>query len=270
MLPNIKQSVFGPITVFLILVFLLTSVTDADARRKRRSRHNPDRTRALAIDLIKSSSEEVSFLAGLEPAMNDSLKLTYLDQNEDETIGEEGEDLKELEAEDDVIVDIETFNMLWLSYVSEGEEEEFTESGIRKADIMNEIMDWLGTKYRFGGTTRRGIDCSAFIREVFHSASDIMLPRTARTQIRVGLKIKRSELQFGDLIFFHTYSMRFASHVGIYLGDNLFAHASSRYGVTVSSLESSYYKRRFIGGRRIQANDIIRLSVFKDEEIQSH
>jgi cell wall-associated NlpC family hydrolase len=82
-------------------------------------------------------------------------------------------------------------------------------------------------------------------------------------QYEEGKTVKREDLQFGDLIFFHTLKHTYVSHVGIYLGDNLFAHASSRYGVTVSSLESTYYGSRMIGARRfsagksrISANDI--------------
>ena len=125
---------------------------------------------------------------------------------------------------------------------------------------MDAIMDWLGTPYHFGGSNNRGIDCSAFVLTIFDYSAHISLPRTAREQFTVGMKIKKSELEFGDLVFFHTYSRSFASHVGIYLGDNLFAHSSSRYGVTVSSLESTFYNKRFIGGRRLSSRDVVKLS----------
>jgi cell wall-associated NlpC family hydrolase len=74
------------------------------------------------------------------------------------------------------------------------------------------------------------------------------------------MKVNRKDLQFGDLIFFHTRRHAYVSHVGIYLGDNLFAHASSKYGVTVSSLESTYYNNRFIGAKRITARDLDKMS----------
>ncbi|MFA7626673.1 MAG: C40 family peptidase, partial [Candidatus Kapaibacterium sp.] len=175
--------------------------------------------------------------------------------------GDLGEDLGELELEDDVIVDLEEFKMMWLSFIDSNEGSPMTNAGIEKSELMYIIMDWLGTPYRFGGTTRGNIDCSAFTQKVFLQAADVMLPRVAREQVKVGDKISRKNLEFGDLVFFHTYSRRFASHVGIYLGDNLFAHASSRHGVTVSSLESSYYKRNFIGGRRLSAREIAKYSI---------
>jgi lipoprotein Spr len=126
---------------------------------------------------------------------------------------------------------------------------------------MNEIMNWVGTTYVFGGTSRSGIDCSAFTRAVYAGAGNFTLPRTAATQWNIGRPIRnRSEMKFGDLVFFHTRKEVYVSHVGIYLGDNLFAHASSRYGVTVSSLESTYYDARLIGVRRIENRDIAQLA----------
>lgn len=228
-----------------------------------KNRHyNPTATRAQALDIIRTSSEEISSLAGLEPMVNDST-IIYNDGNTE--IYDEGENLEELQREDDVTVDMGTFKMLWLSYVDEeGSDEEFTPGGVNKRNLMQTVMDWLGTPYRFGAHSRRAIDCSGFSQSIFLQACDVLLPRTAREQVRVGNVVSRKNLEFGDLIFFHTYSRKFASHVGIYLGDNLFVHASSRNGVTVSSLESTYYTNRFIGGRRIYVKDLAR-NANKDE-----
>jgi len=156
---------------------------------------------------------------------------------------------------------MEEFTNLWMSYLDEEVESQYTNYGIKKADIMEKIMERLGTPYRFGGTSEGALDCSAFTQRIFLEAADVQLPRVAREQVNVGKKIKKSDLQFGDLIFFLTYSKKFASHVGIYLGDNLFAHASSRYGVTVSSLESSYYKKNYFGARRLTPKEIEVMSV---------
>jgi len=258
-------------SIFLIifsLIFLFMSVTDTEAarRRKKKRSYNPNKTREQAINIIRSTSEEISELAGLDPNVSDSVSSSLNNlMNEDGEIlttdGDLGENIAELELEDDVAVDLEEFKMLWLSFIDSNEGSAVTSSGIAKTDLMYVIMDWLGTPYRFGGTTRGNIDCSGFTQNIFLAASDIMLPRVAREQINVGENIKMKNLEFGDLIFFHTYSRKFASHVGIYLGDHLFAHASSRYGVTVSSLESSYYKKHFIGGRRIGARDIAKYSI---------
>jgi len=168
--------------------------------------------------------------------------------------GDIGEDIAELEAEDDIQVNVDDFRAIW-ALAFGADESLYTSFGTSKEALMGVIMEWLGTPYRFAGTTRKAIDCSAWTRAVFFQTDSIVIPRTAREQVHLGKRVSRDKLEFGDLVFFHTYSRRFASHVGIYLGDNLFAHASSRAGVTVSSLNSAYYAKRFIGGRRFTETD---------------
>ena len=108
----------------------------------------------------------------------------------------------------------------------------------------------LNIPYRFGGNTLVGIDCSAYVKKVY-SLVGVSLPRSAREQFAEGKPVDNSELSMGDLVFFKTYAA-FPSHVGIYLGDNLFIHASSRSKkVTIDSLETPYYIKRFIGAKRL-------------------
>jgi cell wall-associated NlpC family hydrolase len=96
---------------------------------------------------------------------------------------------------------------------------------------------------------------------IFESTSKVTLPRSAAQQSSVGKTVsKRSELQFGDLVFFNTRRRVAVGHVGIYLGDDLFAHSSSRYGVTISSLKSTYYGKRLIGARRLTEADMAQLT----------
>lgn len=224
------------------------------ARVAVRRAPQPTQGKRLALDMIRSNSEEVARLAGIEPnadlAENDNVvagkKITNLPT--------EGENLEELELEDDVQVDMESFQQLFMAYIGDEEDGDiFTSGGLSKKDIMDQVMDWLGTNYVFGGTSRSGIDCSAFTQTVFKNGAKVNLPRTAAMQYEEGKTIKRENLEFGDLVFFHTLTHTYVSHVGIYLGDNLFAHASSRNGVTVSSLESAYYGSRMIGARRFSA-----------------
>ncbi|GAB5045954.1 C40 family peptidase [Thermodesulfovibrio sp. TK110] len=112
----------------------------------------------------------------------------------------------------------------------------------------------LHLPYRFGGNSFSGLDCSFFVKKVY-SMVGIELPRSAREQFTVGVPVKKDELQPGDLVFFRTYA-KFPSHVGIYLGDNLFIHASTRSKkVTIDSLEAPYYLSRFIGAKRILGID---------------
>lgn len=163
-------------------------------------------------------------------------------------------------------LDDSQLQQLWTAYITEGEVPQYTEAGIEKRSIADAFMYWMGTPYRFGGISEKGIDCSAFVREVFRSAGFMELPRTAREQYKVGEVIEREDLEFGDLIFFKTSSYARITHVGIYLSDDLFVHASSRQGVTVSSLNSSYYSRRFRGGRRITVNDLDDLTIVESME----
>ncbi|MGA7827714.1 MAG: NlpC/P60 family protein [Geobacteraceae bacterium] len=115
--------------------------------------------------------------------------------------------------------------------------------------LKKSAYSFLGTRYRFGGTTRNGIDCSSFVQHVFR-ALDIQLPRTAREQFRTGEPVTSCDLQKGDLLFFRTYAP-FPSHVGIYLGNNKMIHASSSFHkVVISSMNTPYFKSRFIGAKR--------------------
>lgn len=108
----------------------------------------------------------------------------------------------------------------------------------------------LNIPYRFGGNSVFGIDCSAYVKRVY-SLIGVDLPRSAREQFHEGKSVDGEELSIGDLVFFKTYAS-FPSHVGIYLGNNLFIHASSRSKkVTIDSLDTPYYLKRFIGAKRL-------------------
>ena len=108
----------------------------------------------------------------------------------------------------------------------------------------------LNIPYRFGGNSFFGIDCSAYVKKVY-SLIGINLPRSAREQFQEGTPVSPEELSIGDLVFFKTYAS-FPSHVGIYLGNNLFIHASSKgKKVTINSLDTPYYLKRFIGAKRL-------------------
>jgi lipoprotein Spr len=117
-------------------------------------------------------------------------------------------------------------------------------------NLLPHIDEWYGTRYRYGGTTKAGIDCSAFVQAVYTSAFALTLPRTAREQYRHSRIISATEMQTGDLVFFNTTGG--ISHVGIYLMNNKFVHASASYGVTISDMFDPYYLKRFIGIGRIE------------------
>ncbi len=243
-------------------------------KRSRRSKCSPAARAAgkrQAIDLIRTQSPELCRLTGIRMAPGDSIiNTTEILQNDGElTEGltgdnlpyEEGEIIAELEQEDDVTPDLEAFRSLWLTMIDEKDGGAASEGALPKQKLADLVMEWLGTRYHFGGMARTGIDCSAFTQMLFSSALNVTLPRTSVAQATLGKSVgRRSDLQFGDLVFFRTRSRRGISHVGMYLGDNLFAHSSSRYGVTISSLESTYYSKRLVAARRIGDEDIARLA----------
>lgn len=115
--------------------------------------------------------------------------------------------------------------------------------------LYNFIEDWWGTRYRYGGTTKTGVDCSAFTGALNREVFGINLPRTARDQYAACDKIDREDLREGDLVFFNTRGG--ISHVGVYLGNNYFVHSSVHSGVTISSLDETYYSKKYIGGGRL-------------------
>jgi cell wall-associated NlpC family hydrolase len=121
---------------------------------------------------------------------------------------------------------------------------------LNRDHLLLEIVSLLGVPYEYGGSDMSGIDCSAFTEKVYGTALHVPLPRSTVDQFREGADVARERLRFGDLVFFNTTGET-PSHVGIYIEDDLFAHASVTYGVTISSLENSYYRDRFVGARRI-------------------
>lgn len=128
--------------------------------------------------------------------------------------------------------------------------------------LLRGVDEWYGTRYRMGGTTKNGVDCSAFVGAVYATVYSLTLPRTARDQYKSSRRISITELQEGDLLFFNTIGG--ISHVGIYLQNNKFIHATSSKGVMVSDLFEKYYLQRYIGAGRIdnkQASAVISASV---------
>lgn len=118
-----------------------------------------------------------------------------------------------------------------------------------QSKLLDVYSDWKGTPYKLGGNSKKAIDCSAFMQRTFDEGFGKQLPRTTMEQYAVGKKIDRNALQTGDLVFFKTGTNTW--HVGVYLSDNQFMHASVTYGVSVTDLTNPYWKRRYIGARRI-------------------
>lgn len=123
---------------------------------------------------------------------------------------------------------------------------------LKNVALLGFIDDWFGTRYRFGGTSKKGVDCSALTGSLLMAVYGFALPRTAREQYKATEHIKKEDLREGDLVFFNTTGG--VSHVGLYLENDYFLHASSSQGVTISSLSSDYFSKRFICGGRVEKN----------------
>ncbi len=141
---------------------------------------------------------------------------------------------------------IENFSPLQFKYAMLMDVEAET---VTNTPLFNFIDDWYGTHYRMGGTTKKGIDCSAFSGTLLSSVYSLSVPRTAREQYNICEHIKKEDLMAGDLVFFNTTGG--VSHVGVYLDNNHFVHSCSSQGVMISSLDDSYFSKRFIGGGRV-------------------
>jgi len=119
------------------------------------------------------------------------------------------------------------------------------------SEVVLQALALLGTPYRWGGQSPGGFDCSGLVSHVVQQAIGVALPRSAAAMSRIGDAIERSALRAGDLLFFIT-RQREVSHVGIYVGEGRFVHATRTGGdVRVSALEEGYWSARFVGARRI-------------------
>ena len=127
-----------------------------------------------------------------------------------------------------------------------------TNSQTNKTILNDELYDfytqWEGVKYQLGGESKDGIDCSAFIKKAFEEKFSLEMPRTTTLQSQVGREINKDELDVGDLVFFKT---RNSQHVGIYMEDGKFIHASTKSGVTISELDNPYFSKNYWKAQRI-------------------
>lgn len=118
-----------------------------------------------------------------------------------------------------------------------------------KEVLYSHYSEWQGVRYRYGGLSRNGIDCSGFVHLTFKSKLGLHLPRTTRMQSRLGKEVGKNDLKAGDLVFFKTGPG--SKHVGIYLEKNKFLHASQKQGITISRLDHVYWKSNYWKSVRI-------------------
>ena len=116
--------------------------------------------------------------------------------------------------------------------------------------MLEFIEEWYGTPYRYGGMTKKGVDCSAFVNFLMSAVYGLAIPRNSKEQYSAAKKIKKKQLGEGDLVFFNTRGG--ISHVGVYLGNNKFVHASTSSGVIISDIDEDYFARRYVGSGRVR------------------
>ena len=121
-----------------------------------------------------------------------------------------------------------------------------------KAKLEKQYLLYKGIPYKYGGTDKRGFDCSGFTRTVYKNAFSIQLPRTTKTIAKIGRKISKRKLKPGDLVFFRP-SRRYR-HVGVFIGSNTFIHSSTSKGIIKSNLDNPYWKKKFRFAKRILKN----------------
>jgi len=112
-----------------------------------------------------------------------------------------------------------------------------------------EYQRWQGTRHRMGGSSPSGVDCSGFVKAVYKNIFKMDLPRTTKAQATLGRSVKKTDLQAGDLVFFKPPS--YPRHVGIYLSNSEFVHASKTKGVTISRMDPYYWDKYYWTARRL-------------------
>jgi len=143
--------------------------------------------------------------------------------------------------------DIERINALQFKY---GILMDKPVESVTDTKLLNFLDEWYGIPYRYGGGSKMGIDCSAFTSLFLKEVYNVQLPRTARAQYDKGRRVGQDELEQGDLVFFNTTGR--ITHVGVYLGRNKFAHASTSNGVMISDLDENYFEKRYAGAKRFR------------------
>jgi cell wall-associated NlpC family hydrolase len=144
--------------------------------------------------------------------------------------------------------------------ISNEKREDLDGSKTIKEKMYLQYQQWKDTKYARGGLSKKGIDCSGLVYVTYLEKLGIELPRSTKLQSQIGKEIKRSELRSGDLVFFKI-SVK-VRHVGIYIENGKFLHASTKEGVTISSLSDYYWKNKYWHSRRVDIESSLSFNVF--------
>ena len=219
------RSVSSNIFLFLFTLFIIYSCSSSNTIRFGKKTPDEDKDKSS----VRFTSEDDSMIVDLNLDLKDPSELP---------LEEPDVDVSTLLTTND---NNYTFDVPGFDYTTMREK------------MLMEIIKYLGTPYKYGGNTKAGMDCSAFTQIIFKDVFNLSLERSARLQYTQGSVIEKGEeLKVGDLVFFNTRKRVKPGHVGIYIGDNLFAHASTKKGVTITALDYDYYSRVYMGARRFE------------------
>ena len=138
----------------------------------------------------------------------------------------------------------------WAPFWKKPSEPSFADLSELEKKLYDEFRRWQGTPYSHGGNDAKGIDCSGFVIKIYEKLFGILLPRDTIQQAAMGISVSEDRLRAGDLLFFSQYSKKI-NHVGIYLKDGKFIHASTSKGVMLSRLDLAYWQNAYRTARRI-------------------
>lgn len=155
-------------------------------------------------------------------------------------------------TEKDVVKDKEVLDPDTLRFEYHAQKTGLPVDTASKLELYYQMYEWLGTRYRFGGETKKGVDCSGFTGIMYEKVYKRVLPRDSRSMFKMTNPIARTEMKEGDLLFFRIRRGQ-VSHVGIYIGENKFVHASTSQGVIISDLREDYYRRYFYKAGRLKS-----------------
>jgi probable lipoprotein NlpC len=119
--------------------------------------------------------------------------------------------------------------------------------------LLEKVNEWIGTPYRYGTSTKKGTDCSGFVTRIYKDVYGIDLSRSSRSMFQDVERVKKDQMQAGDLVFFRRSPKQPIYHVGIYLSDNKFVHSATNGGVMINSLHEGYYKKNFYAAGRVKS-----------------
>ncbi len=240
-----KKVILLEFSAFVLVCFLiLASCTSSSSslRYKNTTETKEDSSSSVRFSSEQSQPEMAAIESGNE--FDSSLNNDFLNGEEDP---DDIDDIPEEEESFDLTSILNNIN------ASGSTADLNSDGGNTREKMLMEIIKYLNTPYKYGGNSSKGIDCSAFTQTIFRNTLSFSLLRSARDQFTQGQIIENGdELQFGDLVFFNTRRRVRPGHVGIYIGNKLFAHASSKRGVIVSSMDHDYYSKRYMGARRLE------------------